>query len=99
MKNIIKLVFVMFTVFSFSLAQAGELTVTGNAKASYRIDSSDSSTGAVATTPGFGVANEFNLGASGELDNGLTWKYNINIDDATVQDDAGLSLLTFLKAV
>lgn len=92
MKNIIKLVFVMFTVFSFSLAQAGELTVTGSAKASYRIDSSDSSTGAIATTPGFGVANEFNLGASGELDNGLTWKYNINIDDATVQDDAGLSV-------
>jgi len=92
MKNIIKLVFVMFTAFSFSLAQAGELSVTGNAKASYRIDSSDSATGVVNTTPGLGVANEFNLGASGELDNGLTWKYNINIDNATVQDDGGLSI-------
>ena len=92
MKNIIKLVFIMFTLFSFSLAQAGELSVTGSAKASYRIDSSDSATGVVNTTPGLGVSNEFNLGASGELDNGLTWKYNINIDNATVQDDGGLSI-------
>jgi len=92
MKNIIKIVSIMFTLFSFSLAQAGELSVTGFAKASYRIDSSDSATGVVNTTPGLGVSNEFNLGASGELDNGLTWKYNINIDNATVQDDGGLSI-------
>jgi len=92
MKNIIKLVLIMFTAFSFSLAQAGELTVTGTAKASYRIDSSDSASGQQTSAPGLGVANEFNLGASGELDNGLTWKYNINIDNATVQDDGGLSV-------
>ena len=92
MKNIIKIGLVMLSAVSFSIAQAGELTVTGVAKASYNITSSDSATGAVNTTPGLGVENEFTLGATGELDNGLTWKYNINIDGATVQDDAGLSI-------
>ena len=36
---------------------------------------------------GLGMANEFSLGASGELDNGFTWATNIDIDGATVQDD------------
>ena len=92
MKNIIKLVLVMFSVVSFSAVQAGELSVTGNAKASYSIHSSDSTSGTATIPAAFGVANEFNLGASGELDNGTTWKYNVNIDGATVQDDGGLSL-------
>jgi len=92
MKNIIKIGLVMLSAVSFSIAQAGELTVTGVAKASYNITSSDSATGVIETAPGLGVANEFTLGATGELDNGLTWKYNINIDGATVQDDAGLSI-------
>ena len=92
MKNIIKIGLVMLSAVSFSIAQAGELTVTGVAKASYNISSSDSASGAVESAPGLGVENEFTLGATGELDNGLTWKYNINIDGATVQDDAGLSI-------
>jgi len=92
MKNIIKITLVMLSVLSFSAAQAGVLEVTGSAKASYTIHSSDSSTAGANIAKGLGVANEFNLGASGELDNGYTWKYNVNIDDATVQDDGGLSL-------
>ena len=92
MKNIIKIALVMLSAVSFSIAQAGELTVTGVAKASYNISSSDSVTGAVSTPAGLGVENEWSLGATGELDNGLTWKYNVNIDGATVQDDAGLSI-------
>jgi hypothetical protein len=92
MKNIIKIALVMLSVLSFSAAQAGVLEVTGSAKASYTIHSSDSSTGKVESAKGLGVANEFNLGASGELDNGWTWKYNINIDTDTTQDDGGLSL-------
>lgn len=94
MKNIIKIALVMLSVLSFSAAQAGVLEVTGSAKASYTIVSSDSTTAKQEKAKGLGVANEFNLGASGELDNGWTWKYNVNIDDATVQDDAGLSLGT-----
>ena len=92
MKNILKIALVMLSVFSFTAAQAGSLEVTGNAKASYTIVSSASSAAKVEQSKAFGVANEFNLGASGELENGYTWKYNVNIDGATVQDDGGLSL-------
>ena len=92
MKNIIKIALVMLSVISFSAVQAGELTVTGSAKASYAILSSDSPLGAVEDGKGFGVSNEFTLGANGELDNGYTWKYFIDIDGATVQDDGGLSV-------
>ena len=45
MKNVLKTAVVLFTALSFSFANAGELTVTGNAKASYVIISSDSTTG------------------------------------------------------
>ena len=92
MKNIIKIALVMLGFVSFSTAQAGELSVTGKAKASYVILSSDSAAAAVEDGKGFGVSNEFTLGANGELDNGYTWKYFIDIDGATVQDDGGLSL-------
>ena len=44
MKNVLKTPVVLFTALSFSFANAGELTVTGNAKASYVIISSDSAT-------------------------------------------------------
>ena len=69
------------------------LSVTGNAKASYVIVSSDSTTATQEQPNSLGVANEFNLGASGELDNGMTFGYNINIDGDTTQDDGGLILI------
>ena len=72
MKNIMKYMLVAITAISFSVAQAGELSVTGNAKASYTVASSDSTAGAVHADQGLGVANEFTLSASGELDNGMT---------------------------
>ena len=90
MKNVLKTAVVLFTALSFSFANAGELTVTGSAKASYVIVSSDSSTGTQEQPNSLGVSNEFNLGASGELDNGMSWGYNINIDGDTTQDDGGL---------
>jgi len=92
MKNVLKTAVVLFTALSFSFANAGELSVTGSAKASYVIVSSDSSTGAQEQPGSLGVSNEFNLGASGELDNGMAWGYNINIDGGTTQDDGGLFL-------
>ena len=92
MKNVLKYAVVLFTALSFSFAQAGELSVTGSAKASYVIISSDSSTGAQEQPNSLGVANEFNLGASGELDNGMSWGYNIDIDGDTTQDDGSLFL-------
>lgn len=88
-----------------SVAFAGEVTVTGSAKASYRINSSDSSTAKQDTTKGFGVSNELNFSASGELDNGWTWNWGIDFDqaDRTVAgggiDDAKLTLTTPMGTV
>ena len=83
-------VLVSFLVNAVSFA--GELTVTGNAKATYAIRSSDSTTALSDGGKGIGIANEFTLGASGETDNGISWKYAQDIDGATVQDDASLTL-------
>jgi len=71
---------------------AGELTVTGSAKATYAIRGSDSTSANSSGGKGIGIANEFTLGASGETDNGIAWKYAQDIDGATVQDDASLTL-------
>ena len=92
MKNILKVALVVLTAFSFSVAQAGELTITGDAKASYSITASDGTAGAVEQGKGLGVSNEFSLGASGELDNGWSWNYAQDIDNATVQDDGKLTM-------
>ena len=94
MKNILKIATIVLSVFSFTSVQAGELSVTGSAKASYTITSSDSNSGAVESAKGLGVANEFDLSASGELDNGFTWSYQTQIDGATVQDDGKLTMTT-----
>ena len=88
----LKVLLVALTALSFSVANAGELTITGDAKASYSITSSDGTAAASNADKGLGVSNEFTLGASGELDNGMTWSYAQDIDGATVQDDAKLTL-------
>ena len=75
-----------------SVSFAGELTVTGTAKATYSIRSNDSTTSISDNGKGIGIANEFSLGASGETDNGISWVYAQDIDGATVQDDAKLTL-------
>jgi len=83
MKNIIKSLIVMFTSISlFGVANAGEVTVSGTAKASYNIASGDVHQG-----KGLGVTNELNVTASGELDNGYTWSYSTEIDPTDAQDN------------
>jgi outer membrane protein OmpU len=97
MKNIIKTLIVMLTSVSFlSAANAGSLGVSGTAKASYNI-TSGYATGAA----GLGVTNELNFTASGELDNGYTWSYSMELDptDAAASgsannDDTKLTLTT-----
>jgi len=84
-------------LFSFGVAKAGELTVTGAAKASYAITSSDGTAGVNSASKGLGIENEFTLGASGELDNGFTWSYAVDIDSVesgATNDDAKLTLTT-----
>ena len=94
MKNTIKAMLVALTAFSFSVANAGDLSITGDAKASYTITSGDGASAGINQGKGLGVSNEFTLSASGELDNGMTWSYAQDIDGATAQDDGKLTLTT-----
>ena len=94
MKNTLKALLVALTAFSFSVANAGDLAITGSAKASYSITSSDNAAAQIEQDKGLGVTNEFSLSASGELDNGMSWNYKQDIDGTTTQDDAQLTLTT-----
>ena len=82
MKKIIAILSVV--LFSFGVAKAGELTVTGSAKASYAVTSSDGTAASNDSAKGLGIENEFTLGASGELDNGFTWSYAVDIDSVEI---------------
>jgi len=78
MKTIMKTLFVAITSFAvFSSANAGEMTVSGSAKATW-----SNVSGAVAAK-GIGIANELTFGATGELDNGYTWSVAIALDPTT----------------
>jgi len=99
MNKITKIILVLVSSVSLSLsAFAGELTVTGTAKASYAIGGADKNAG-----KGIGISNEFTLGASGELDNGYTWNYAIDMDPnaggTTDQDDQQLTVTTPMGTV
>ncbi len=94
MKNISKLLVVITSSLLVSLkAFAGELTVTGSAKASYAI-----SGGGVGNNTGnaLGISNELKFAASGELDNGFTWSYFMELDGndggAHDNDDSQLAI-------
>ena len=61
---------------------AGEMTVTGGATASYATNGDDESTG-----KNIGISNELDFTASGELDNGMSWTYQVQLDGATTAND------------
>jgi len=95
MKKIITILFA--SIFGFSAVQAGEMTVTGSAQATYVITSSDSATAKQDKTPGLGFANELAFNAKGEFGNGYTWTYQIELDPeqgsgAALNDDTRLEL-------
>ena len=76
MKNIIKTLIVMLTSISlFGSANAGELSVSGTAKATYNVESGGKNAG-----KGLGITNELNFTASGETDAGYTWSYSMELD-------------------
>jgi outer membrane protein OmpU len=78
MKNITKILFVAITSLSLMFsAQAGELTVNGTAKATYLTTSGQQ------RDNGIGITNELNFTASGEMDNGYTWSYSMELDPTT----------------
>jgi len=75
MKNIIKTAIVILTSISlFGSSNAGELAVSGTAKATYNVESGGNK------GKGLGITNELNFTASGELDNGYTWSYSMELD-------------------
>ena len=80
MKKLKKLALVILTAgsFSFSSVVAGELSVTGGVTATYGMGEASS---------GLGVSNELTFGAAGELDNGFTWKYAMELDNAAMNND------------
>jgi hypothetical protein len=91
--KITKIAIAVIASFAVSVISfAGELSVTGTAKATYSIQGSESTTAVNGAGKGIGIANEFSLNASGETDQGIAWVYAQDIDGATVQDDAKLTL-------
>ena len=78
MKTIIKTLLVSIASLSLMFSvNAGELSVNGTAKATYNVGSGSSS------NQGIGITNELNLTASGEMDNGYTWSYSMELDPAS----------------
>jgi hypothetical protein len=73
-------------------AFAGELTVTGSANASYAINGGQGND----NDKGLGISNELKFAASGELDNGFTWNYFMELDGndggAHDNDDSQLAI-------
>ena len=91
MKNISKLlVGILFSALVMAPSYAGELAVSGGATATYATNGDDDSAG-----KNLGISNEIDFTASGELDNGYTWKYQVQLDGATsANDDTRLEIGT-----
>ena len=64
----------------FASANAGELSVSGTAKATYNILSGKTNVG-----KGLGITNELNFTATGETDAGYTWSYSMELDPGATQ--------------
>ncbi len=96
MKNISKLlVGILFSALVISPSYAGEMTVTGGATATYTIGGDAAGSGKT-----LGISNELDFTASGELDNGYTWKYQVQLDGAsTANDDTRLEIGTDFGAI
>ena len=95
MTKISKLFVVIASSLLVSFASvAGELSVTGSAKASYLVNGG----GGNNDNKGLGVSNELKFSASGELDNGYTWNYHMELDPngggTTDADDSSLTINT-----
>ena len=77
------------TVLFSTASIAGELTVTGTARASLNTAGSDGTAGkSESGGRTLAIENEFVFGASGELDNGTAWKYSVQLDQGVIDDSA-----------
>ena len=83
MKKISKLlVGILFSSLVMAPSFAGELAVSGGATATYTIGGDSAGSG-----KNLGISNEIDFSASGELDNGYTWNYQVQLDGATTAND------------
>jgi hypothetical protein len=96
MKKISKLlVGILFSTLVIAPSYAGELAVTGGATATYSIGGDSSGSGKT-----LGISNELDFSASGELDNGMSWNYQVQLDGATAaNDDTRLEIGTDLGTI
>ncbi len=96
MRNISKLlVGILFSALVMAPSYAGELTVTGGATATYTIGGDASGSG-----KNLGISNELDFTASGELDNGMSWKYQVQLDGtSTANDDTRLEVGTDMGTI
>ena len=96
MKKISKLlVGILFSALVVAPSYAGELAVTGGATATYSIGGDSSGSGKT-----LGISNEIDFSASGELDNGFTWNYQVQLDGAsTANDDTRLEIGTDMGTI
>ena len=91
MKNIMKIMLALLTSVSLvTSATAGELTVTGTAKATYNMLSGGSLSATTGQSKALGITNEIDFGANGELDNGMTWKYQVQFDPGATTNNGGV---------
>ncbi len=92
MKNITKVLLSLIASFAISTASfAGEVSVTGSAVASYVLGGSDSTTGKNNNSKNIGITNELTFAATGELDNGWSWKWQTELDSgAETTSGAGI---------
>ena len=78
MKTIMKTLFVSIASLSLMFsANAGEVSVSGTAKATYHVTHGQQSDNTI------GITNELNFKASGEMDNGFAWSYDTALDPST----------------
>ena len=83
MKTIMKTLFVSIASLSLMFSvNAGELSVSGTAKATYHMTHGAQSDNTI------GVTNELNFKANGEMDNGFAWAYNMALDPTTASSAA-----------
>lgn len=81
---------------------AGDLSVTGNVKATMNISGSDSAAAKQEAGRTLSVENEILFSGTGELDNGTTWKYSMQleggaVDDPTITLTNGLGTIGFFQ--
>lgn len=93
MKKITNILVGLLFVSSLSFAsfvQAGELSVTGSASATIKKGGRDDSSGQQ-----IGVTNELSFSATGELDNGMKWSWQTQLDggeSSAFNDDSQLTI-------